>query len=71
MDVTPAVFPIQLRSGKSNYVLILHVRAVAFQRGEGRAVICLIDAIGIGGDMSDLAKERRAAEKDRLEAKKC
>ena len=63
VDVTPTVFPIQLRSGKSNYVHDpLHVRAVAFQRGQGRAVICLIDAIGIGRDMSDLAKAR-AAEK--------
>jgi neutral ceramidase len=63
VDMTPTVFPIQLRSGKSNYVHDpLHVRAVAFQRGEGRAVICLIDAIGIGRDMSDLAKAR-AAEK--------
>lgn len=63
IDVNPKVFPIQLRSGKSNYMHDpLHVRAVAFQRGEGRAVICLIDAIGIGRDMSDLAKVR-AAEK--------
>ncbi len=63
VDMTPTVFPIQLRSGKSNHVHDpLHVRAVAFQRGEGRAVICLIDAIGIGRDMSDLAKAR-AAEK--------
>mgnify|MGYP004264093915 FL=1 len=63
VDVSPTVFPIQLRSGKSNYVHDpLHVRAVAFQRGEGRGVICLIDAIGIGRDMSDLAKAR-AAEK--------
>jgi hypothetical protein len=35
---------------------------VAFEHGEGRVVICLIDAIGIGRDMSDLAKAR-AAEK--------
>ena len=40
----------------------LHVRAVAFESGEGRAVICLIDAIGIGRETSDLAKSR-AAEK--------
>ena len=63
IDINPKVFPIQLRSGKSNYIHdSLHVRAVAFQRGEGRAVICLIDAIGIGREMSDLAKAR-AAEK--------
>lgn len=63
VDVTPIVFPIQLRSGKSNLIHDpLHVRAVAFERDEGRAVICLIDAIGIGREMSDLAKSR-AAEK--------
>ena len=63
VDVSPTVFPIQLRSGKSNFVHDpLHVRAVAFKYGEGRAVICLIDAIGIGREMSDLAKSR-AAEK--------
>ena len=63
VDVSPTVFPIQLRSGKSNFVHDpLHVRAVAFEYREGRAVICLIDAIGIGREMSDLAKSR-AAEK--------
>ena len=63
VDVSPTVFPIQLRSGKSSFVHDpLHVRAVAFECGEGRAVICLIDAIGIGREMSDLAKSR-AAEK--------
>ena len=71
IDVNPKVFPIQLRSGKSNYVHDpLHVRAVAFQRGEGRVVICLIDAIGIGRDMSDLAKAR-AAERPVGSPKKC
>ena len=63
VDVSPTIFPIQLRSGKSNFVHDpLHVRAVAFQRDKGQAVICLIDAIGIGREMSDLAKSR-AAEK--------
>ena len=63
VDVSPTIFPIQLRSGKSNFVHDpLHVRAVAFQRDEGRVVICLIDAIGIGREMSDLAKSR-ASEK--------
>ena len=38
----------------------LHVRAVAFESGAGRAVICLIDAIGIGRDMSDTAKAKAA-----------
>ena len=44
VDVSPTVIPFQLRSGKSSYVHDpLHVRAVAFKSGEGRAVICLID----------------------------
>ena len=63
VDVSPTLFPIQLRSGKSSFVHDpLHVRAVAFEYGKGRAVICLIDAIGIGREMSDIAKSR-AAEK--------
>ena len=61
VDVSPTVTPFQLRSGKSSYVHDpLHVRAVAFESGAGRAVICLIDAIGIGRDMSDTAKARAA-----------
>lgn len=63
VDVSPTIFPIQLRSGKSNFVHDpLHVRAVAFEHLKGRAVICLIDAIGMSREMSDLAKSR-AAEK--------
>ena len=63
VDVSPTVTPFQLRSGKSSFVHDpLHVRAVAFECGEGRAIICLIDAIGIGREMSDIAKSR-AAEK--------
>ena len=59
VDVSPTVTPFQLRSGKSSFVHDpLHVRAVAFECGEGRAVICLIDAIGIGREMSDIAKSR-------------
>ena len=69
VDVSPTIFPIQLRSGKSNYVHDpLHVRALAFECGKGRAVICLIDAIGIGRGMSDIAKAR-AAEKTGWETK--
>jgi len=61
VDVSPTVTPFQLRSGKSSFVHDpLHVRAVAFECGEGRAVICLIDAIGIGREMSDIAKSRAA-----------
>ena len=61
VTISPTVFPIQLRSGKSSFVHDpLHVRAVAFESGEGRAVICLIDAIGIGREISDTAKSKAA-----------
>ena len=61
INISPTVFPIQLRSGKSSFVHDpLHVRAVAFENGKGRAVICLIDAIGIGREMSDIAKSKAA-----------
>ncbi|MFV1996050.1 MAG: hypothetical protein ACC661_11500, partial [Verrucomicrobiales bacterium] len=57
VDITPTVFPVQLRSGPSKYVHDpFHVRAVAFENGEGRAVIALIDAIGVGREASDAAK---------------
>ena len=47
----------QLRSGPSKYVHDpLHVRAVAFENGKGRAVIALIDAIGYGREQADEAK---------------
>lgn len=62
VDISPTVFPIQLRSGKSNYVHDpLHVRAVAFENGEGRVVIALVDAIGVGREMADEAKAIVAA----------
>lgn len=62
IDISPTVFPIQLRSGASTYVHDpLHVRAVAFQNGTGRAVIALIDDIGVGREMSDEAKAAVAA----------
>lgn len=57
VDITPEVFPMHLRSGRSNHVHDpLHVRAIAFQNGEGRAAIALIDALGIGRDITDRAK---------------
>lgn len=57
VDISPTVFPMQLRSGESKYVHDpLHVRAVAFENGEGRAVIALVDAIGVGREMCDEAK---------------
>ncbi|MDY0170298.1 MAG: hypothetical protein RBS80_27385 [Thermoguttaceae bacterium] len=57
VDISPDVFPIQLRSGPSDYVHDpLHVRAIAFQNGQGRAVIALVDAIGVGREWTDEAK---------------
>lgn len=57
VDISPEVFPIELRSGKSNHVHDpLHVRAVAFQNGDGRAVIALIDDIGVGREWTDEVK---------------
>ena len=57
VDITPDVFPFQLRSGASKYVHDpFHVRAVAFENGKGRAVVALIDAIGYGREKSDEAK---------------
>ncbi|MCC6881545.1 MAG: hypothetical protein IT576_05290 [Verrucomicrobiales bacterium] len=62
VDISPTVFPIQLRSGPSSHVHDpLHVRAVAFQNGEGRAVIALVDDIGVGREMTDAAKAAVAA----------
>jgi len=62
VDISPEVFPIDLRSGKSNHVHDpLHVRAVAFQNGDGRVVIALIDDIGVGREWSDAAKAAAAA----------
>jgi hypothetical protein len=57
VDISPTVTPFQLRSGPSDLVHDpLHVRAVAFQNGKGRAVIVLMDAIGVGREMTDEAK---------------
>jgi hypothetical protein len=57
VDISPDVFPMQLRSGPSNHVHDpLHVRAVAFENGEGRAVIAMVDALGVGREMTDEAK---------------
>jgi hypothetical protein len=57
VDISPTVFPIQLRSGPSRYVHDpLHVRAIAFENGEGRAVIAVVDAIGVGRETCDEAK---------------
>ena len=57
-DISPDVFPFQLRSGPSEYVHDpISVRALAFENGaEQRALIAIIDAIGIGREMADEAK---------------
>jgi neutral ceramidase len=61
IETSPEVFPVRLRSGKSHLVHDpLHARAIAFQNGEGRAVITLIDAIGIGREETDEVKARAA-----------
>ena len=61
VDISPTVKPFQLRSGKSTYVHDpLHVRAVAFENGQCRAVIAVMDAIGVGRDMCDEAKAAAA-----------
>jgi neutral ceramidase len=61
VDISPTVTPFQLRSGKSEHVHDpLHVRAVAFENGKGRAVIAVMDAIGVGREMCDEAKAAAA-----------
>lgn len=57
VEINPDIFPFQLRSGPSKYVHDpLHVRAIAFQNGEGRFAFALIDAIGYGREKADEAK---------------
>lgn len=57
VDISPTVTPFQLRSGPSSHVHdLLHVRAVAFRNGEGRAAIAIIDALGVGEDLCEEAK---------------
>ncbi len=57
VDISPTVFPIQLRSGPSRHVHDpLHVRAIAFENGQGRAVIAVVDAIGVDREACDEAK---------------
>jgi len=57
-DISPVVFPFQLRSGSSQYVHDpISVRAIAFENGaENRCLIAIIDAIGVGREMTDEAK---------------
>ena len=58
VDISPDVFPFQLRSGPSKYVHDpISVRALAFENGaNNRCLIAIIDAIGIGREMADEAK---------------
>ncbi|MEX2581577.1 MAG: hypothetical protein WD342_21145 [Verrucomicrobiales bacterium] len=57
VETTPEVFPVRLRSGSSTLVHDpLHARAVAFQNGEGRVAIALVDAIGLSREELDEAK---------------
>jgi hypothetical protein len=61
VDISPTVFPIQLRSGPSDYVHDpLYVRAIALENGQGRAVIAVVDAIGVGRELCDQAKTQVA-----------
>lgn len=58
VDISPDVFPFQLRSGPSQYIHDpLNVRAIAFENGaDSRCLIAIIDAIGVGREMADEAK---------------
>ena len=58
VDISPDVFPFQLRSGPSSFVHDpISVRALAFENGaDHRCLIAIIDAIGIGREMADEAK---------------
>ena len=59
VDISPDVLPFQLRSGPSKYIHDpISVRAIAFENGssENRCLIAIIDAIGVGREMSDQAK---------------
>jgi hypothetical protein len=65
VDVTPQEWPLTLRGSffpkpaKTAHDP-LHVRALAFENGKGRAVIVIVDVIGISRDALDAAKKRAA-----------
>ncbi len=65
VDVTPQEWPLTLRGSffpkpaKSAHDP-LHVRALAFENGKGRAVIVIVDLIGISREVLDAAKKRAA-----------
>ena len=65
VDVTPQEWPLVLRGSffpkpaRSSHDP-LHVRALAFENGTGRAVIVIVDVIGISRDTLDPVKKRAA-----------
>jgi len=65
IDITPQEWPLTLRGSffpkpaKSAHDP-LHVRALAFENGNGRAVIVIVDLLGISRDVLDDAKKRAA-----------
>ena len=63
VDISPDVFPFELRSGPSSYVHDpIMIRALAFENGEkGRCLIAVLDAIGVSREMADEAKQVVAA----------
>ena len=65
VDVTPQEWPLTLRGSffpKPAKIAHdpLHVRALAFENGTGRAVIVIVDLIGISREVLDAAKKRAA-----------
>ncbi|MGE4550000.1 MAG: hypothetical protein AAEJ57_01325, partial [Opitutales bacterium] len=65
VDVTPQEWPLTLRGSffpkpaKSAHDP-LHVRALAFENGDGRAIIVIVDLLGISREVLDAAKKRAA-----------
>ncbi|MBU62286.1 MAG: hypothetical protein CMI26_07275 [Opitutae bacterium] len=65
VDVTPQEWPLVLRGSffpkpaKTSHDP-LHVRAIAFENGTGRAVIVIVDVIGISRETLDPVKKRAA-----------
>ena len=65
VDVTPREWPLTLRGSffpkpAKSARDPLHVRALAFENGKGRAVIVIVDLLGISREVLDAAKKRAA-----------
>ena len=65
VEVTPQEWPLTLRGSffpkpAKSARDPLHVRALAFENGTGRAVIVIVDVIGISRDIIDPVKKRAA-----------